>query len=73
MIRAIRIFLRVLGVIGLIVGITIAFEAFVTAKACRNAPAEVPYHDGMTICPGQSVSIQVPIPRRPVTQEDDSL
>jgi hypothetical protein len=33
---------------------------------CKDAPKVVPYHDGMTLCPGQSttmnIEIQIPQP-----------
>jgi hypothetical protein len=32
---------------------------------CRNAPAQVPFRQGMTLCPGQSAVIEMVIPIRP--------
>jgi hypothetical protein len=33
----------------------------VTEPECVGAPKNVEYHDGMTLCPGQSVEIQIPL------------
>ena len=34
---------------------------------CRNAPKEVPYHDGMSLCPGQSAIFYI-MPRPDVDE-----
>ena len=33
---------------------------------CADAPKRVPYHDGMTLCPGQSaiMTIEIPVPEK---------
>lgn len=41
------------------------FPPVVEDEECRNAPAVVPYHPGMTLCPGQSARIEMEIPVSP--------
>lgn len=46
--------------------IRIAHLRAVSAAECADAPKVVPYHDGMTLCPGQSTVVIVPVPLDPV-------
>ncbi len=51
----------------IIVGLFNTYVAVVVSQAlynvtwgeCADAPAEVPFHQGMTLCPGQSTTIKV--------------